>query len=117
MTHTQTVEPGTRERVVRSAVVWINGRAAIVVTKGDDGRVTTCQVSRSCLGEAEYLTQVVRVIGDCDRVVILGPGSVRLELERAYVAMFRRPDRLVDVEPVGLVTPDELVDRLRILAA
>jgi hypothetical protein len=69
------------------------------------------------LALAPYLAQVVRVIGDRQRVVILGPSSVRLALEREYVAAFRRPDRLVDVEPAGPVSSDELVDRLRTLAA
>jgi hypothetical protein len=56
------------------------------------------------------------VIGDRRRVVILGPSSVRLALERAYVARFRRPDRLVDVEPAGPAAMEELIDRLRELA-
>jgi hypothetical protein len=41
----------------------------------------------------------------------------RLALEREYVAMYRRPDRLVDVEPAGPVSSEDLVDRLRTLAA
>jgi hypothetical protein len=82
-----------------------------------DGRISTCEISRGWLGERSYLAQVVRVIGDRQRVVILGPSSVRLALEREYVAVFKRPDRLVDVEPAGPIDPDALIDRLRTLAS
>ncbi len=99
-----------------SAVVWINGRRANVVAMNSDGRISTCDISRGRLPEGSYLAQVVRAIGDRQRVVILGPGFARLALEREYVAMFRRPDRLVDVEPAGPVSSEELVDRLRTLA-
>jgi hypothetical protein len=103
--------------VAPSAVVWINGRAAIVAAMSVDGRISTCEISRGWLPRSSYLAHVVRAIGDRQRVVILGPSSVRLALEREYVAMFRRPDRLVDVEPAGLVSSEELVGRLRTLAA
>lgn len=67
--------------------------------------------------EQPYLAQVVRAIGDRQRILILGPSSIRLALERDYVAIYRRPDRLIDVEPGGLFSPDDLVDRVRTLAA
>lgn len=105
------------EAAARSAIVWINGRKAIVAAMSDDGRISTCEISRGWLPEASYLAQVVRVIGDRQRVMILGPTADRLVLEREYVAMYRRPDRLVDVEPEGFVDPEELVGRLRTLAA
>ena len=82
-----------------------------------EGCISTCEIGRGWLSQAAYLAQVVRVIGDRQRVVILGPSSVRLALEREYVAIFRRPDRLVDVEPAGPVSSEDLVDRLRTLAA
>lgn len=82
-----------------------------------DGHISTCEISRGWLSQSSYLAHAVRVIGDRQRVVILGPSTDRLALEREYVAMFRRPDRLVDVEPAGTVSADELVDRLRTLAA
>jgi len=100
-----------------SAVVWIDAREAFVAAMSHDRRVSTCEISRGWLSQPSYLAQVVRVIGDRQRVAILGPSSVRLALEREYVAMFRRPDRLVDVEPAGPVSPEELVDRLRTLAS
>jgi hypothetical protein len=113
----QVLGGGASVATAPSAVVWINGRQAIVATMSHDGQVATCEISRGWLSASSYRGLVVRMIGDRQRVVILGPSSVRLALEREYVAMFRRPDRLVDVEPSGPVSPDELVDRLRTLAS
>ncbi|HEY3162767.1 MAG TPA: hypothetical protein VGJ71_00315 [Candidatus Limnocylindrales bacterium] len=100
-----------------SAVVWINRRQAVVAAISHDGRLRTCEITRGWLPEAGYLATVIRVIGDPQRVMILGPGSVRLALERAYVACQRHPDRLVDVEPAGATSADDLVGRVRALAA
>lgn len=113
----QTLDPAGCGAATPSAVVWINGRRASVVAMSSDGCMSTCEISRGWLPESSYLSQVVRVIGDCQRVMILGPSSVRLALEREYVAMYRRPDRLVDVEPAGGVSPEEMVERVRTLAA
>lgn len=100
-----------------SAVAWINGRRAMVATMRGDGLVSTFEINRGLESEPSYLALVVRAIGDRQRVVILGPSSARLALEREYVAIFHRPDRLVDVEAAGAVGADALVDRLRALAA
>ncbi|HET9756705.1 MAG TPA: hypothetical protein VFP66_09400 [Candidatus Limnocylindrales bacterium] len=117
MAGTQVLGPAASEAAAPSAVVWINGRQAFVALMSHDGHISTCEISRGWLTRSSYLVQVVRVIGDRQRVVILGPSTDRLALERKYVTMFRRPDRLVDVEPAGPLAPDELVDRLRTLAA
>ena len=98
------------------AVVWINGRSASIVATQGDGPASTCEVARGFLSEGAYLAKVVRAIDDRERVAILGPGSARLALERAYVELFRTPERLVDVEPAGLMSRADLVDRLRTLA-
>ena len=100
-----------------SAVVWIDDRRAVVAAMAPEGNISTCEVDRGPLAELEYLAQVVRVIDDRERVVILGPGPARLALEREYVAVYRRPDRLVDVEPAGELDRDELLVRMRTLAA
>lgn len=117
MAASQTIVPATREAMAPSAVVWINGRQATVAAMSRDGHTMTCEITRGVLPEPTYLAQVVRVIGDRQRVLILGPTSTRLALEREYVAIYRRPDRLVDVEPAGAVSADELIDRVRTLAA
>jgi len=117
MVGTQTLGATANQTAVPSAVVWINGRQANVALMSYDGHITTCEISRGWLSEQSYLAQVVRVIGDRARVVIMGPSPARLALEREYVTIFRRLDRLVDVEPADLVSRDELVARLRMLAA
>jgi hypothetical protein len=97
--------------------VWIGRRQAIVARMSYDGLVSTCEIDRGAEPELSYLAMVVRAIGNRERVLILGPGSMRLALEREYVAMYRRPDRLVDVEPARPMDRDRVVDRLRDLAA
>lgn len=113
----QTFHPAATQTVPPSAVAWINRRQAIVATMGSDGRISTCEINRGLEPELPYLALVVRAIGDRQRVVILGPSSIRLALEREYVAIYRRPDRLVDVEPAGALHAEELVGRLRALAS
>ena len=71
---------------------------------GNDDSIRSCEL-------------VVRTIGDRERILIFGPSSTRLALEREYVAMYRRPDRLVDVEPGDALDRAELVRRLCELAA
>jgi len=103
--------------VARSAVAWIDADDALVACIAPDGTVSTCRIERGGLSDLAYLTHVVRAIGDRERVIILGPGPMRLALEREYVAIYRRPDRLVDVEPSGPVAEQDLVSRVRSLAA
>jgi hypothetical protein len=117
MAGTQAFSPAARQDAAPSAVVWINGRQAVVAAMSHEGRISTCEISRGSWPQRTYLAQVARVIGDRQRVVILGPSSLRQALERDYVAMFRRPDRLVDVEPAGPISSADLIDRLRTLAA
>lgn len=97
------------------AVAWIDEHHAIVATSGQ-GRISTCTIKRGAEPEPAYLELVIRAIGDRQRVVIMGPSFDRLALEQAYVAMYQRPDRLVDVEPSEPIEEAELIERLRQLA-
>ena len=110
-------DPGSAPRPRPSAVVWINGREAVIAATDIDGMIMLSTVERGIRSEGEYLATVVRRIGDRERVMILGPGSTRIALERAYVAINRRPDRLIDVEPAGAIDEEDLVERVRVLAA
>lgn len=112
----EVLDPAASDAATPSAVVWINGRHAFVALMSPDRRISTCEITRGWFTETAYMAQVVRVIGDRQRVVILGPSSARLVLEREYVAIFRRPDRLVDVERADALSPEEIVERLRALA-
>jgi hypothetical protein len=121
MTHTRLEatehEAASRIRPRSSAVVWINGREAVIAETDAGGMILLTTVDRGVRPESAYLATVVRRIGDRERVMILGPGSTRLALEREYVAIHRRPDRLVDVEPAGPIEEEDLVGRVRALAA
>ena len=111
-----TPEGSLSTRISPSAVVWVNGREATVVQITSDGRMSTFEISRGWLRETPYLVQIVRAIGDQKRLLILGPGSIRLALEREYASMFPRPERLVVVKPSGPVDAAQLVDRIRVFA-
>ncbi len=113
----ETRDPVRSLPMTPSAVVWIDGSHALLATMSRNGTVSTGEIVRGWLAEPSYLARVVRAIGDRQRVVILGPGSARLALERAYVAIYQRPDRLVDVEPAGAVDTADLVLRLGVLVA
>jgi hypothetical protein len=93
----------------RSAVVWIDERrASVATTAGSDG-VTTVDIDRGIEPETQYLARVVHELLDRDRVTIVGSAPVRLALEREFVSISHRPDRLV-AAPL-------LVDQLRRHAA
>jgi hypothetical protein len=98
------------------AVVYIADDHAAIVTIASDGRIRTSEIDRGWWPEARFVSKIVRIVGDRDRVAILGVTDARLALEREYTAEFRRPDHLIDVEGPGDGTLDELVSRLKVLA-
>ena len=95
-----------------SAVAWITDKSALVARLGPEVHLSTCRIERGREPEASYLAIVARQIGDQDRVAIFGPTQARLALERDYVAIYHRPDRLVDVERPVAPVEDELLARL-----
>jgi hypothetical protein len=100
-------------RIASAAVVWLNARDA-VVARSLGARERVIAIERGAAEpKASYLARIVHEIGDRDRVLILGPGIARLELERFYTSINQRPDRLVDVESSGQMWADELLGRLR----
>lgn len=105
-----------RASVSPTAVVWISGRHAVVaVADGGDGGISSTTVERMIESEADFVARIVGAVGDSERVMVLGPASLRLAVQRAYVAMSHRPDRLVEVERTGPVDPVELAERVRAL--
>lgn len=105
MTSTDT----NRERP--SAVVWINeGRAFVGRSSGD--RTSMVEVTRGADPETQYLAHVVHEIGDGERVVIVGSGPLRLALEREYVSISHRPDRLVSMPAIARTNGAQVVERL-----
>lgn len=103
-------------RISPSAVASVNGREATVVQITSDGRMSTFEISRGWLRESPYLAHIVHAIGDQKRLLILGPGSIRLALEREYASMFPRPERMVEVKASGPVDAPQLADRIRAFA-
>lgn len=116
MAQVQTAHPALQARA-SSAAVWINAEHALVATTTGSDRVFTCEINRGRSTESSFMAVVVRAVGDHDRVVILGPSSTRLALEREYVAFFQRPDRIMDVEASDEVGTPDLIERLHKLVA
>ena len=99
-----------------TAVVWINGRHAVVAVADDDvSGITSTTVERMIESEADFVGRIVGAVGDSERVMVLGPASLRLAVQRAYVAVSHRPDRLVEVTRTGPIDAIELAERLRAL--
>jgi hypothetical protein len=101
-----------------SAVTWIDRSRAVVARTTAFGAVDVTEIvlspSRPEAGPA--LARVADVIGDRERVLITGTPDMRTALEREYVAIYRRPERLIDVEPAAPMTRAELVARTLELA-
>jgi len=99
----------------RGAVTWIDHRSALVAHRSEGGLPVVVEVTRDPLvadDDPTFLARVTDEIGDADRVVILGPGDMRTRLEREYVTIWHRPDRIVDVQASGPVSATELLERL-----
>ena len=101
------------------AVAWIDRDRAVVARSATTGKPVVHELFRvpprpakSGVRVGPFLARVVDEIGDRDRVVILGPDSMRVELEREYVTINRHPDRLVDVEDAAELDREDLVARL-----
>jgi len=99
-----------------AALAWVGPETTLVARRTSSGWVDVVRVVRGD-EEATYLGRIAHQIGDAARVLIMGPDGLRTQLEREYVAIFKHPDRLVDVEPAGDVTEEALVERLRTLGA
>ncbi len=77
--------------------------------------ITSTTVERMIESEADFVGRIVGAVGDSERVMVLGPASLRLAVQRAYVAVSHRPDRLVEVARTGPIDAIELAERLRAL--
>ena len=117
-TGSATIHPPAAQSGMRGAVAWVDHRTARVAHRAIDGTAVVIELQRDAAvpdDDPTFLTRIADVIDDADRVVILGPGDMRTRLEREYVTIWHRPDRIVDVEPSGPVGSDDLLERLRTL--
>jgi hypothetical protein len=109
---------GTRQvHEGQSAVVWVDEERAIVSGTTPDGSIESEQLERGACSQNEYLAHVVHEIGDRPRVSIVGPSAMRLALEREFVSISHRPERLVGIPLSRRATDTEILARMRRLAA
>ena len=97
-----------------SAVVWLD-RTHAFIARAHDGRPEVTEVDRSVEAETDYLLRVLHEAADCDRLVVMGPDADRVALEREYVALYRRPDRLIDIGQIEAPRAADLVEQLCML--
>lgn len=98
------------------AVVWVDERHAIVARADSEGIATT-EIRRVTLPETRYLARVVHEIRDRRHVMIVGPETIKLALEREFVAVSHRPDRLVAPPPAARRAGADVLERLERLVA
>ena len=98
------------------AVVWVDERHAIVA-RADSGGIATTEIRRVGQAETRYLARIVRELGDREHVMIVGAYPVKLALEREYVAISHRPDRLIAAPSAAREAGAEILERIGRLAA
>ena len=99
---------------VPAALVWLDRSHALIARAHDLGTLVT-EVDRDLDAEPAYLLRVAREAAECDRLVVMGSDASRIAFEREYVALYRRPDRLIDAGMEIEPQPRELIERLRFL--
>ena len=97
-----------------TAVVWLD-RTHAMVARARDGHSVVTEVDRDLDPETEYLVHVANAAAGCDRVVIMGADASRIAFEREYVALYRRPDRLIDLGSSPAPARSDLIDQLRVI--
>ena len=104
----------TVQEHVPAALIWLDRSHALVARARDGGTFVT-SVERELDDEHQFFLRVAHEADACDRLMVTGPDAARLGFEREYVALYRRPDRIIDggleMEPGGR----DLADRLRFL--
>ena len=99
-----------------AALVWLDARHALIARPGSAG-ATVAEVDRAIDEEHQYLRRIADLAADCERVMVFGSDASRIAFEREYVALYRRPDRLIDAGIELEPAPRELADRLRFVTA
>jgi len=107
----------TRMYEGQSAIVWVDADRAFVSGTTAEGRIESERIERGACSENEYLAHVVHEIGNRARISIVGPSAIRLALEREFVSISHRPERLVGIPLSHRATDHEILARLRRLAA
>jgi hypothetical protein len=116
MTATTATERPATTPPTPDAVVWVDERHAIVARADIEGIATT-EVRRVGQQELRYLARVVHEIADREHVMIVGPQTLKLALEREFVSISHRPERLIAPPVAARDSGAEILDRLERLAA
>lgn len=95
-----------------AAVVWLD-RSHALIARARGGLPAVTEIDREQDPEPAYLLRVAHEAEGCDRVAIMGSDASRIAFEREYVSLYRRPERLIDVELSATPEPRELVQQLR----
>lgn len=97
------------------AITWIDRTVALVARTSPDATVDVeeFRLPADDAGRMHALADIAHAIGERDRVVLMGDEELRTLLEREYVAIFRRPDRLVDVTSESTTTRPDVGALLR----
>jgi hypothetical protein len=77
------------------AVVWVDERRAILAQRDQSGGISTVEIRRLQQSEGRYLGHVVHALAGHEHVMVVGPQPIKLALERRFVAVGHRPDRLM----------------------
>lgn len=120
MLATRHVRPDPWTPPASSAVAMLrDGDALIATMTGTDGPIGIRELTCTHRDEAAhvwFLHKVVELIGQRDRLLIIGPYPIGQECERAYVLEYGRAGRLIDVEPLADMDREDLEARVRELA-
>ena len=106
-----------RTNLPPDAVVWIDRDQAIVARTEPDRTISTIIVRRAARQELRWLADVVHEIGEHERVMIVGAEPIHVALEREFVAIGHRPDRLVPSPSPASPAAVEIARHLQALAA
>ena len=106
----------TDHETIPAALIWLD-RSHAFVARPRDGETAVTLVDRATDPEAQYLLRIAHETADCERVLVTGTDAARVAFEREYVAIYRRPDRLIDGGDEAEPAPRELADRLRFVTA
>ena len=97
-----------------AAIIWLD-RTHALVARARHGHAEVAEVDRAFDTDPAFLQRVVHEAEGCDRLVVMGTDAARVAFEREYVALYQRPDRLIDVGQVVDPRACDLMDQLRIL--
>ena len=108
---------GTTREQRPDAVVWVDERHAIIAQRDPAGRISTVEIRRAQQNQERYLGDVSHEIGTHEHVLVVGPQPIRLALERRFVAVGHRPDRLMATPALARAADQQILAGMERVAA